>query len=203
METLFTWEKLMGTKEQIRNKMIEERSKLSKEEKQRYSNLIMDRLILYLAQKNVKHLLLYADFRNEVETRQLANFCHSYGISLYFPKVFQGDMEFYLSSMEELSPLYMGIREPSANENKVFQFHKCKAEQVFMVMPALAFDKMGNRVGYGKGYYDRYLTRNPIQNRIGICYEFQIVEAIPAKEFDIKVTRIFTEKNMIPCNEHQ
>jgi 5-formyltetrahydrofolate cyclo-ligase len=111
------------------------------------------------------------------------------------------DMEFLsVNSMMDLSPDFMGIREPAFLFDNLFQLHTSQVEQVFMVMPALAFDTNGNRIGFGKGYYDRYLKRIHINKRIGICYDFQIMNEIPCTTQDISATMVISDKRIIRCH---
>ena len=188
----------METKDKIRNDMMILRNHLGVQEKHALSEQIMQNLMQYLATEEVKHILLYADFRNEVETKLLATYCLEHDISVYYPRVMGQDMEFLsVKSMTDLSPDFMGIREPAYDTHNLFQLHTSQVEQVFMVMPALAFDTNGNRIGYGKGYYDRYLTQFPIINRIGICYDFQITNLIPCTTQDIRATMVISEKRII------
>ena len=75
-----------------------------------------------------------------------------------------------------------------------------------MFLPGAAFSKTGARIGYGKGYYDRYLERIFCEERIALCYELQIVESIPVDEHDIPVTTIVTEekiRHIIKTNEYR
>ena len=104
------------------------------------------------------------------------------------------------SAAMDLSPDFMGIREPAYDTQNLFQLHTSQVEQVFMVMPALAFDTNGNRIGYGKGYYDRYLTRLPIINRLGICYDFQITNLLPCTTQDIRATMVISDKRILRCH---
>lgn len=191
----------METKDKIRNNMTFLRNHLSIQEKHTFSGQIMQNLIHYLDTEEVKYLLLYADFRNEVETELLATYCLEHDISVYYPRVMGQNMEFLsVKSMMDLSPDFMGIREPAYDSQNLFQLHTSQVEQVFMVMPALAFDTNGNRIGYGKGYYDRYLTRVPIINRLGICYDFQITNLLPCTTQDIRATMVISDKRIFRCH---
>jgi 5-formyltetrahydrofolate cyclo-ligase len=68
-----------------------------------------------------------------------------------------------------------------------------------VIVAGLAFDKKGNRIGYGYGYYDKFLKSVPKSLKIGLCYDSQIVEEIDSDEFDIPVDMIITEKGVIDC----
>ena len=69
-----------------------------------------------------------------------------------------------------------------------------------VIIPMLAFDRGGNRLGYGAGYYDRFLCRHPHPIKIGIAFSCQQAESIPADKSDVKMDYIITEKGVIRCN---
>ena len=116
-------------------------------------------------------------------------------------------MDFYrIRSLIDLTEGYKGIPEPEAACTERFtrtMWEKDKA-RVVMLLPGVAFSESGARIGYGKGYYDRYLSHIPCMERISLCYELQMVEAIPADTYDIPMTIIVTEekiRHMILRNE--
>ena len=67
------------------------------------------------------------------------------------------------------------------------------------VLPLLAVDEKGNRLGYGGGYYDKYLALHPATLKIGYCFDFQILKEIPTTETDVKVDVIVTDQRIIQC----
>lgn len=106
------------------------------------------------------------------------------------PKVTaKGEMHFFeITSLEQLCPGYKGILEPENAE-------KVSAKEGIMLMPGLAFDYDKNRVGYGGGYYDRYLEKhdNEKMHTIALCYQEQVFSKIDAKQFDYKPKWILTD----------
>jgi 5-formyltetrahydrofolate cyclo-ligase len=70
-----------------------------------------------------------------------------------------------------------------------------------VLVPALGFDKNGNRIGYGKGFYDTWLQQFPVEKRIGLAFDFQIVQAVPVEEHDIPVGAIVTEQRIITIDQ--
>ena len=105
-------------------------------------------------------------------------------------------MEFYyISSMEELSPGYRGIPEPEGRAGT----EAVPAKDALIILPGAAFDRMGNRLGYGGGFYDTYLASHPQAGRAAIAFSVQIAERIPSGPYDIRPDIIFTEKEMIQC----
>jgi 5-formyltetrahydrofolate cyclo-ligase len=105
------------------------------------------------------------------------------------PKVIGQEMEFiYLSSLKELSIGYQGIEEPAGTL-------VAAEKKVLMIMPGLAFDKAGNRVGYGGGFYDRYLNKNQDKDfvKLALAFDFQIVDSLTAEACDEPVDAILSE----------
>ncbi len=87
-----------------------------------------------------------------------------------------------------------GVREPSERKT-------VKAEEIDVcIIPGLLFDRRGNRCGYGKGCYDRFLEGNGCV-KIGLCFESQLAESFPSEEYDVKMNMIITEKGLITCEK--
>ena len=104
------------------------------------------------------------------------------------PVVVGDDLELRLyTGPEDLKPGAYGIEEPTG---ELFTDY---ADIDFIVVPGVAFDRNGNRLGRGKGYYDRLLPRIPSAHKAGICFPFQLVEEVPAEPFDIRMDEIITQ----------
>ena len=101
---------------------------------------------------------------------------------------------YYITSLEQLSPGSMGILEPDSDLCVLLDKNDVKSNDIF-VCPGVAFDKEGSRLGYGGGFYDRYL-RMFNNKKIAFAYEIQILDSIPMGEYDEKVDVIFTESNI-------
>ena len=100
-------------------------------------------------------------------------------------------MIFYkLTDFSQLEPGYFGIPEPARGEIAEW-------ENALMIMPGVAFDKQNHRVGYGGGFYDRYLEKHPALKRIAAAFEFQILPEVPTEPTDISPEIIVTEKQCI------
>ncbi len=111
-------------------------------------------------------------------------------------------MVFYrIDSLEELKAGYQGILEPEGLQEKSFSewVKKQRKADIRMLLPGAAFDRMGNRIGYGGGFYDRWLEKweNLSIERIALAYAFQIVSEIPAEEPDKTVDFMITERGFI------
>ena len=189
----------METKKDIRSQYIKKRDALSQEEVNVKSDKILYQLFNMTEYKDAKYILLYADYHNEVATNKIFEDARQRGKKIYFPKVFGQEMEFYsVDSLEELRFGYKGIREPQENPIKRF-FYK-KQDTTIMIVPGVAFDMKGYRVGYGKGYYDKYLARVPKEvnlTTIALSYEKMIKVVIPTEGTDWKTKYIVTEDRIV------
>ena len=88
-----------------------------------------------------------------------------------------------------------GILEPDLNKCA------CVAEKdiSLVLVPAVSFDSCGHRIGYGKGYYDKWLKSIPIARRVGLSYDFQVTDKLPFTKNDLKVSKVLTEKRIVNC----
>lgn len=143
-----------------------------------------------------KSVLFYAAKGDEVLTRGMITRALSEGKRVALPVVREQDLILSeIRSFEgDLAPGKFGILEPKA----VVPVEPEKIEMA--VVPGVAFDERGNRIGFGKGYYDRLLKRlGRTIPKIGLAYEFQVVPKIPAGEWDVPIHLIVTEKRTIRC----
>ena len=140
-------------------------------------------------------ILVYISFQKEPETREVIKKALALKKKVYAPKV-EGDFICVceLHSLDNLKPGKFGIHEPSGET-------KCDVREFdLVIVPGLAFDLHGNRLGRGGGFYDRLLSSTNAEF-IAFAFEEQIVPAIPTLEHDIKVHKIFTDKRVIECQE--
>lgn len=141
-------------------------------------------------------VLLYAPIRGEVETELLARAALAAGKRLVLPRVHQEPkglvLHAYSGDPATLVKGAYGIREPAADWPEVGL-----AAVDLVVVPGVAFDGHGNRLGYGGGYYDRFLPEvrkaNPKVSLVGLAYGFQVVESLPAEAHDIPMDGLATE----------
>lgn len=183
----------MEKKKDIRKQILKIRDELVTEELARRSEKITKLVCNTQAYKEAGTILLYADYHNEVSTDQLFQDAISKGKKVFYPKVFGQEMEFYhVKDLSELKFGYKGIREPQENPIKRF-FYK-KQDNTLMIVPGVAFDTSGFRIGYGKGYYDKYLCNRGMIAKFALAFDFQILEKIPAEECDVKMDKVITEE---------
>lgn len=189
----------METKNSIRKQILNNRNAMPFDECKGKSMAVMQNVLSLSQIKQAEYILCYAGYKSEVMTEDLIQELLKMGKQLYLPRVSGVEMEFYhITSLMDLTEGYKGIPEPSVNCTDFFtrdileENPKC----VVMLLPGAAFSENGARIGYGKGFYDRYLMRIPCMERIALCYEMQIVETIPADDHDIPVTTIVTEEKI-------
>jgi len=229
----------METKKQIRNKILDIRSQMTLEVCNEKSALIIKHFVSTDYFIKARIIMLYADFRNEVSTKELFVISKEAGKMVCFPRISDEGMRFYyVEDLKDLVRSSYGILEPDVLEvadtviigsevagsvitgsvitsseivgseiadSEITKSEKAgleKAnfeldERVCMIMPGAAFDIDFHRLGYGKGYYDRYLADNLNITKVAVAYDFQVLEQIPQDEFDIACDCIITEKRIL------
>lgn len=127
----------------------------------------------------------YLPYNQEVRTVPMLEQALKDGKKVAVPKVFGDTMHFiYLQDLSCVEKGYAGIPEPVANEPVA------EDKTALVLMPGLAFTKNGDRMGYGGGFYDRFLAEEPDHPTLALCYDFQIVDKLPTEEFDIPVDTV-------------
>ena len=185
----------MISKTELRKELLKKRNTLTKEECRKYSTLIENQLLTLDAYKKADIILIYASYQKEVFTYGIINQALSMGKRVFCPKVLSpGIMEFYeIYSLNDISPGYKDIPEPNTGHS----MFKNVTANTLMLMPLVGFDDYKNRLGYGGGFYDRYLQRFPRLRQIGLAFECQRLEhGIPTEETDIKPDYILTEQGI-------
>lgn len=183
---------MLGKKE-IRAEVKKRRREADEETLHEKSLQILERFRQLSAYKDASLLLAYVDAKREVETRLLMRCAWDDGKKVAAPRV-DGDgiMHFYyLRSLKDLEPGAFGIMEPQAD------CRICEPEEGLLLMPGVAFDEQGHRVGYGGGYYDRYLEKHPHLIHIALAFEFQIFPEVPSEKHDICPDLIVTENRIL------
>lgn len=184
----------METKAQIRERIINIRNKMSNEEVEQKSSQIVQQVIKTPEYEEADNLLLYADYKKEVMTRKLFEHALLHKKKIYFPKCLdENNMEFYqVTSINQLFEGYKGIFEPSENEANKYKVDL--TQDTLAIIPGVAFDLNGYRIGYGKGFYDKYLWNKRQMTYMALAFSNQIVDEIPNNEFDIRMDKIVTEE---------
>lgn len=169
-------------KKELREKYLKARSYIK--DKQKHDNTIFEKTINLPEYKECKLILTYVSLKEEVDTIKLIQHSIKAGKQVAVPKCEGNVINFYyINSVKELKKGTFGVLEPQ-NQNKVTSF-----EHSICIVPGICFDKENNRVGYGKGYYDRFLY-NYKGTKIGIMYNECICDKIDIDKYDIKLDKI-------------
>ena len=124
----------------------------------------------------------YLPYNQEVRTWSMIQRAWAAGKRVAVPKVYGDEMRFlYITSFEGLEKSCCGIPEPVADGPVA------NDSNALVIMPGLAFDKEGHRIGYGGGFYDKYLNAQPGHPTVAMCYEFQMQPQLPCEAFDVPV----------------
>lgn len=180
-------------KNEVRQLIKAYRQKLTDEDVKIQSRLIIDRLKKSDIYKTSENVFLYISYNREVDTYMLLSQCFMDGKKVYAPKVLsKTDMEFYcIQNEHDLVSGYMGIMEPSDS------CEKANTRDGLFIMPGLAFDYDFHRIGYGGGFYDRYLSVDNTFIKAALAFDFQLLESIPYEEHDLKPDYIITQTQFI------
>ena len=190
MVQLQIWVKNMEEKKQIRKQIFAARKAHTDEQIEEWSRMIADRVTTLPEYKDAKRILAYADYNHEVMTGFIIEAAWRDSKEVAVPKVVGQDMVFYkLTDFAQLEKGYFGIPEPARGE--IVQW-----EEALMIMPGVAFDRQNHRVGYGGGFYDRFLEKHPEVCRVAVGFSFQILSEVPTEPTDIRPQVIVTEENI-------
>lgn len=181
-------------KDSIRRKLVEIRKHYKDWE--RDSELI-SRIFLslpFVEQFNV--FMLYYPHKNEVNTLPIIQHFLDRGKTVLLPKVSHKHLlPVKIENLKSVHTGYAGIKEP---EGEVFS-----GKIDLIVVPAVAFDRKGHRLGYGKGFYDRFLKDRKDSLKVGFAFDFQVLDKLPAEPHDVPVDLIITPTQIINTKEEQ
>lgn len=137
------------------------------------------------AYKNAKTIYGYLPYNQEVRTVPMLEQALKDGKKVAVPKIYGDEMKFlYLDDLTKVSKGYAGIPEPIADGPVADD------ETALVLMPGLAFDPQGHRIGYGGGFYDKFLAAEPNHPTLALCYEFQLLPELDTEEHDIPVDTV-------------
>lgn len=197
----------MISKEKVRKKAVETRDSIDEESRQQKSEEIAKKILEADWFKETDIVLSYHAFRSEVEVDALNRAVLTQGKKLYLPKTYVKEKQIRFFEITDLSKLkrgYQKIWEPTGEEPE-FSFETVKEEQkkVLMIMPGTAYDARGYRMGYGGGYYDRYLNAHEAEWKmidfmtVFAAFSEQKMILIPGERCDVKPDVIVTEKEIM------
>lgn len=177
-------------KADIRKEMLEKRQELPLSLRLLMEEQIKENVLMAIG--NAKRIGIYCSTRGEVDTYGLMeHWFWDKDISIYVPKVTGETMDFFrISSFKDLSMGRFGILKPQTDD----KINPVELEVI--IVPIVAFDKNKHRIGFGKGYYDRYLKQTSAR-KIGIAFSFQEVDEILVDPFDVDCDIVITEITFI------
>ena len=185
----------MESKKDLRKRILSIRNNMPGEDVVNNSRIIRDKIIGLDVFKQSKVIFIYMDFKNEVMTSDLIKHMLSEKkrvvvpytdtiSTVLIPSEITGESDLKLNSF--------GYSEPK-------KVSPVNIEEIdLVIVPGLVFDKNLNRIGFGKGYYDRILNKLKASARkVAVAHDFQVLEEIPAEEHDVKMDMIITEKSIM------
>ena len=183
-------------KKEIRKVILAKRASMSEELRQEKSRSIIEKVISLPEFSKARNIMTYLDFKGEVETRDLITAILKYGIRVVVPLCHGNNIIPCLLEHPEhdIEPGTWGVPEPRKEKVRPLP----PGEIDLAVVPGVAFDTQGNRLGYGKGYYDRFLPqlREDVL-KIGICFDCQIVDHLHTDAHDYRMSLLITESAVI------
>ncbi len=186
-------------KKELRAEMLRQRNCLDPGEVSAKSSAIVKRFLS--TEQLMLHacFLVYLPIKSEVDTRPLLQELLQHDREVYAPYCDPnqpGRMEFYrVREVSRLRPGFCNIPEPEPIQENMFENHTPSV----VVVPGVAFDEQGYRLGFGQGFYDRYFTSLPGPKPLlaGFAYDFQVVKRLPADPWDVPMHYVFTETRTI------
>jgi len=183
-------------KNQLKESILEKRNSLSKEDILEKSNQIKNNLFNLKHYKNSKTIMFFVSINSEINTHDMIRESLK-NKTIIVPKVEHHEIEpSVIIDFDNLVPSgKFGIFEP-------IEAMKVAYKNIDLILvPGIVFDNLGYRIGYGYGYYDKFLKKVPKALKIGLAYDCQVVEKIPNEMHDIPVDIIVTEERIIECRK--
>ena len=193
-------------KQDYRKAALARRDAIPEIDRERYSRMIIDKLLESKELNDADSVLVYCSYLSEVDTHTLIERLLYKGKKVYCPKVTDpknGIMEFYeVRGMKDLTEGYHGIPEPVTTDRYVTG--EAMHTDTLMILPGVAFDRDCNRIGYRGGFYDRYIPRIPGAYLIALAFEEQISEDIfPMESHDLKPDAQYPQARIIGHECHE
>ena len=187
--------KLKGEKTLLRSRYRELRNGINKAEKVEFDELIFQRIISHELYKECKIVLAYYSINSEIDTLKLINYSLSIGKPIALPRCnADRTISFYIiNSLDNLEVSSYGITEPIENFDTLVR----SFDGSLCIVPAFAYDMNGFRLGYGGGYYDRFLSSHKDITTLGICYSACLTDSLINEEHDISIKYLMTEKDFV------
>ena len=181
-------------KKTLRKKFISERNSLASDYRNSSTNTIFATLEEQNFFESSEKIFIYVGFGSEITTETFIKKWINKK-QIFVPKIENGKMNLIrLKSWDELAPGHFGVLEPTSSD-----YYEGKIDLV--VTPSIVFDNNGYRLGYGKGYYDKYFSSREYDISVGLSYHKLLQDNVPKEDHDIKVDVIITEEKTFIINE--
>ncbi|WP_029067374.1 5-formyltetrahydrofolate cyclo-ligase [Lachnobacterium bovis] len=192
-------------KKEFRKNALAQRKKIPKDVKNQKSQKIVKKIVESKEYALSDIIFAYAALEDEVNLDELITKALSDGKSVYLPKVEEDSMQFFkIKSLDDLEKGTFNVREPKAIckafDDRIYDLISCQEtdlnksskHQIITYTPGVAFTRKGDRMGYGKGYYDRFFEKYPNLLKIGIAFEEQIYPTTYSQEYDVGLDEVIT-----------
>lgn len=191
---------ISNKKKQIRRDILKIRRDMNIEIKDSYDKIIEEKFFKSSFYKEAQNIFIYISYDSEINTKRIISRAIKEGKNIYVPRTeFSTKLmnAVKINNFDNLIESRYGILEPKKEEPFINP-----NDLDLIVVPGVAFDKNGGRVGYGAGYYDRYFKRIDNQNKFrvtkfALIYDFQLIDEVPTDEEDVLVDAVLTEKQFI------
>ena len=182
----------------MRRAMSAARDAMNEDERARASASISTRVVDLPRFRSARRVALFAAIGSEVDVRGIEAAAISAGRETCYPRVMKStggasaEIAFFVARRDELVPGAMKIPEPVPAASRV-----APTSIDFFVVPGLAFDAAHRRLGYGKGFYDRVLAAAPAAAKVGVAFDLQLVDEVPATAADVTLDLVVTESRVL------
>ena len=169
-------------KKEFRRQIRERKRAMTAQEIESKSQALAELFFASEQYRQAKTLYGYLPYNQEVRTVPMLQKALEDGKRVAVPKVYGEEMRFiYMEDLSQVSLGYAGIPEPIADGPVA------EDPEALVLMPGMAFDSQGHRIGYGGGFYDKFLASEPNHPTVALCYDFQVMDRLETEEFDIPV----------------
>ncbi|MCH1520856.1 MAG: 5-formyltetrahydrofolate cyclo-ligase [SAR324 cluster bacterium] len=192
---------LLLNKTEIRKTLLKQRRGLSASKKKQYELQMLNSLWTWDVFKEASIIHIFLSKADEPETSQIIELAWKSGKQIGVPCVLPDTLELFhsqLNSFEDLRPSALGVLEPSPEK----RISLTPESFDLVIVPGVAFDRQGGRLGYGKGYYDRFLDQS-LAFRLALAFDFQLLETVPTEAHDVPMDGILTENGIYFCGDSQ
>lgn len=172
-------------KKELRSQIRQRKRAMTTQQIEEKSRRLGELFVNTDAYRNAKTIYGYLPYNQEVRTVPMLEQAIRDGKQVAVPKIYGDEMKFImLPDLSLVETGYSGIPEPIADGPEGDDPH------ALVLMPGLAFDKEGHRIGYGGGFYDKFLAKEPEHPTLALCYDFQMLPKLETEEFDIPVDTV-------------